>query len=279
MVNQSQAQYWCFTLNNYTVELKETLLKLVEDGTISYAMFGEEVGERGTPHLQGHLELPKRLRLSQLKRVLGNQYHLEVRRGSFEASEEYCSKEGTEVTRVGRRVSKGSGARTDLEHLRVALVQGMPLVEISNEFFASYIRYRRSIVAFKNLHAKKRNWVTSVIVYHGKTGTGKTRAVYDNATSLSNVWVYPGNGWFDGYEGQPVVLFDDFHGGEFKLPYLLKLLDRYPMQVPVKGDFVSWVPEEIYITSNINPINWFPHANHEHVLALFRRITNKVMFA
>lgn len=114
-----------------------------------------------------------------------------------------------------------------------------------------------------------------VIVYWGSTGLGKTRAVQDNATDL---WCYPGSGWFDGYADHKQALFDDFSGSEFKISYLLKLLDRYPMQVPIKGDFVNWAPFEIYITSNLDPINWFPNAHEAHINALFRRFDNVIHF-
>lgn len=124
----------------------------------------------------------------------------------------------------------------------------------------------------------QRNWLCSVIVYWGPTGAGKTRAVYDNLPSPESIYVHPGGPWFDGYDSQPIVLFDDFGGSEFKLTYLLKLLDRYPMRVPVKGGFVSWCPQEIYITSNHAPVSWFPNAKEEHVRALMRRITNNVLF-
>lgn len=72
--------------------------------------------------------------------------------------------------------------------------------------------------------------------------------------------------------------FDDFGGSEFKLTYLLKLMDRYPMRVPVKGSFVNWVPKKIYITSNYSPKEWFPNAKDEHVKALFRRFKKVVRF-
>lgn len=273
-----QTKYWVFTLNNYTEDDITHLSSLVEKSKVEFIAWGCEIGEEGTPHLQGHLELKSRSRLTTLKKLLGHRVHLEPRKGSFEQADEYCQKDG-EYCSFGARISVGKGHRSDLEELRLALVNGMPLDQISNEFFSSYVRYRRSIVAFKNLNAQPRTWETSVIIYWGKTGTGKTRAVFDNAPQMQDVFVYPGNGWFDGYRGQPIVLFDDFHGGEFKLPYLLKLLDRYPMQVPVKGDFANWVPQEIYFTSNIDPAHWFSHANHEHVMALFRRVTNKVSFA
>lgn len=167
------------------------------------------------------------------------------------------------------------GQRTDLVILKEALESEVPISVIADNHFSQYLKYRRSIHAYRNLHSKQRNWVCSVVVYWGTTGSGKTRAVFDNNDS---VWVYPGSGWFDGYDQHKIVLFDDFSGADFRLPYLLKLLDRYPMQVPIKGDFISWVPEEIYITSNLDPNNWFPNAHPEHVQALFRRFTHVVKF-
>jgi len=100
-------------------------------------------------------------------------------------------------------------------------------------------------------------------------GVGKTRKVFDDET---DIYMYPGQGWFDGYFGQDIVLFDDFSGSEFKITYLLKLLDRYPMSVPIKGAFVQWVPRKIYITSNLDPDSWYPGAHEEHRAALRRRL-------
>lgn len=118
--------------------------------------------------------------------------------------------------------------------------------------------------------AVKRDWVTEVLVFWGRTGAGKTRLVHELATDL---YIHPGGAWFDGYDGQADVLFDDFGGSDFRLPYLLKLLDRYQMTVPIKGGFVQWAPRRIFITSNIDPNNWYSGAFIEHQAALRRRIT------
>lgn len=150
--------------------------------------------------------------------------------------------------------------------------------DLADDHFGSFLKYQRGINAAKLAYAPKRMWAPSVVVYHGRTGAGKTRAVYDNLFSPEDVYVHPGGPWFDGYEGQPIVLFDDYAGSEFKLQYFLKLLDRYPMQVPIKGGFVSFIPQEIYITSNLNPNVWYSNANGEHVRAMFRRFTNVVWF-
>ena len=49
----SRSRAWCFTLNNYSSDDIALLLGKVEDGFFRYVTFGEEVGENGTPHLQG----------------------------------------------------------------------------------------------------------------------------------------------------------------------------------------------------------------------------------
>lgn len=35
--------------------------------------------------------------------------------------------------------------------------------------------------------------------------------------------------------------------------FILKLLDIYPLKVPTKGGFANWVPDIIFITSNMAP--------------------------
>jgi hypothetical protein len=60
---------------------------------------------------------------------------------------------------------------------------------------------------------------------------------------------------------------------------LLRLLDRYPVQVPIKGSHTWWLPDRIYITTNILPSLWYKWENRgEHYKALARRFTKVVMF-
>jgi len=50
-------------------------------------------------------------------------------------------------------------------------------------------------------------------------------------------------------------------------------LDRYPMRVPVKGGFVNWVPENIYITSSNHPDSTYTDEKiQEDIQQLIRRI-------
>lgn len=269
MPEEDRSKYWLFTLNNYTEEELVYFRSLVDTkDEVTYTLFGLEVApQTGCPHLQGYLELQNRQRLSQVRR-LAPRCHLEKRRGSQSQAVEYCKKD--RIYEEYGSLSGGQGHRSDLVALKNAIDSGLPMVTVADTHFSTYLRYYKGINEYKRLRATPRNWQTLNIVYWGRTGTGKTRSVHENATSL---YVHPGGQWFDGYDGHKQVLFDDFGGSEFKLSYLLKLLDRYPMSVPIKGGFVNWCPEEIYITSNLDPDTWYANANPEHVLALKRRFS------
>jgi len=60
-----QGKSWAFTLNNYTPE-DEKLLKDLEK---SYVVYGREVGETGTPHLQVVIVFRKSVRFAALKKI------------------------------------------------------------------------------------------------------------------------------------------------------------------------------------------------------------------
>ena len=80
----------CFTLNNYSEEEYTQILNSFNG--MKYTI-GKEVGEEGTPHLQGYVEFGRQLSFKQLKKI-NERAHWEKPRGNKEQNQKYCSKEG-----------------------------------------------------------------------------------------------------------------------------------------------------------------------------------------
>lgn len=89
----TQLLKWCFTFNNYLeedIEIIEIVLKRI----CKKYVFQREVGESGTPHLQGSIWLLKKMRWSEFK--LNDKIHWEKMRNEL-ACIDYCQKSATSV--------------------------------------------------------------------------------------------------------------------------------------------------------------------------------------
>lgn len=270
---QQRSKRWLFVLNNYTAE-EESLVRDLESqqDIVAYLVCGKELGEQGTPHLQGYIELNSRRGMRHLKGLLGRRVHVEIARGSLQSNQDYCKKEG-DYFESGTPIPS-QGTRTDLLSVKEDLDAGMQEDAIAEKHFSAWVRYSQSFQKYRALKsAKDRSWKTKVFVLWGETGTGKTRYVYDQIGDNQRIWVPGDYEWFDGYTGQEIVLFDDFRG-EYPIQFLLKLLDRYPMSVKIKGSFTKWCPKKIYITSNVSPEDWYLNIDQRTRAALLRRIDN-----
>lgn len=92
-----------------------------------------------------------------------------------------------------------------------------------------------------------------VIVLQGPTGTGKSKWCMDNYPDA--YWKQRGN-WWDNYSGEETVIIDEYYGW---LPYdfLLRLCDRYPLLVEIKGGQVQFNSKRIIFTTNAVPNTWY----------------------
>ena len=98
----SRFRTWCMTLNNPT-ESELTTLNGLDERYLKYAIFGSEVGEKGTPHIQGYLSFKNAKTLSATKKFLGTKrVHLEVAGGNAFENFEYCSKD-SDFFEIGER--------------------------------------------------------------------------------------------------------------------------------------------------------------------------------
>lgn len=94
----SACKRWCFTLNNYTDEEVDNLISIFRSNS-SY-IFSKEIGDCGTPHLQGYVEFLAKQRLTAIKKF-NNRIHWERCKGNRETNVNYILKDYSEVYQGG----------------------------------------------------------------------------------------------------------------------------------------------------------------------------------
>lgn len=242
---------------------------------IKYAVWQMEVGSTGTSHLQGYIELSKPQRMSWIKKLLGANVHCEKRRGTPEEARAYCMKDATRTAgpfEIGKWDKVKQGRRTDLEEVVKSAMDGDSFQEAFDKVGAGVFRFAKEFQMARVLKATKEDRVAPrVIVHYGDSGTGKTWDAMHSVEDKREVYVKEIGEWWDGYDLHKVVVIDEFKGW---LPRttLLRCLDSYQMNVPVKGAFTPFVPETIFITSNFHPSEWYDNKFGD-LTPLYRRIT------
>lgn len=115
-----------------------------------------------------------------------------------------------------------------------------------------------------------------VYVYWGRTGSGKSRRAWEEAT-FDAFPKDPNTKFWDGYVGQENIVIDEFRGA-ISISHILRWLDRYPVIVEVKGSSCVFKGKRIWITSNLSPDDWYPDLDSETKSALRRRFTQVIHF-
>jgi len=272
-MDTKRARNFCFTLNNYTEdELEE--VKLWE---CRYLIFGKEVGESGTPHLQGYVYFDNAKTLEVLKKKFQARAHWEIAIGTPNRNAAYCAKgeqtkaeweaekeKGPNYGKNADVFEKGERPLSDKE-------KGALGKRAFEEAFEAYKEKRYedmgqfalNMKAFDYLAAKieKRDQPAAVTLdgdlehewFYGPSGAGKSYAARQQ-----NPGAYikdPKNAWWDGYKGEDVVIIDDFDKFQVKQSGDMKRwLDRYPFKAECKGGYIGDIrPKKIVVTANYHP--------------------------
>lgn len=268
----TQARRWCYTLNNPSNEEKDFFRGLTEHDA-RYGICQLESGEKGTVHLQGYLEFASPKRLSWLKNRFNARAHWEKARGTLHDNKRYCSKEETRLEgpwEFGRLPKQGR--RSDLEEIKRDLDRDGNLYSISQNHFGQWVRYHKSFSKYISDRQRK-NWRNDsrrrVTVFYGPTGTGKTRAASEICLKKVQdqyfLWGPLQAEWFDGYQGETYVIYDEADKHSLRFGCLLQLLDRYPVQVQVKGGMIFWNAKVIFMTSTKHPSEWYPNKDYSQL--------------
>lgn len=211
--------------------------------------------------------------------------HIEPMRGTPQQSKIYCSKEDPNPFEFGICPMPKTAP---LDNAITQLRDGMTVPQIARIDHAgsrAVAIHGRNLMFLHSCLSVPRDYAKPpcILWCHGPTGAGKTRCCYELGLALQDgesPFSVPDHElrWFDGYHGQKVALIDDLRAKKLSFGFLLRLLDRYPMPVPIKGGFVQWNPDVICITTPCDPENTFvTRALHkpEDIRQLTRRIEER----
>lgn len=244
----------------------------------SYYVDGKEICPE-TENLHWHVLMyffnPRRFSGIQALRDWSVAPHIEIVR-NIEKYAIYCKKDGV-VHENGNMPHQGK--RSDITLFAESVEAGLSDIELLRTFPNSFVRYGRSIDRIRRtvtMAAPYEFKAPRCTVWVGPTGTGKTRTVYSRDPNVFVLSMPDRRGdmvWWDGYVRQKGILLDDYEG---EIPYrqLLRILDGYPMQLQVKGSFVTKNWSHVYITSNLPVEDWYPARND--ISHLKRRINEVI---
>lgn len=255
---------WVFTVFK-NIDLVQEKLKSQKNFP-KYIIVGTEMTKDLKKHLQGYVYFKNGKTMSATKKWIGeDSTHLEVQKGTTAQNIKYCSKEG-EVWSCGEPPMQGK--RNDIEVAKEALENGANMRDIlqmcrSNQV----IQFAQKWLTYNE---RGREDKTHVIWCHGKTGTGKS--MYARSACPNAYWCTSDNKWWDGYDAHKTVIIDDMRRQFCTYAELLRLLDRYPLKVAVKGAFRSMVAVRIIITSSKSPKQMFWDIDGDNIDQLTRRI-------
>lgn len=230
-------------------------------------------------HNQGYIQVFSQTRFTALAKMLRSHCHFEIVHGTLKQNEDYCSKEG-KLTKLGYFATKGY--RTDWHNIKEDIRNGSSMYDIMENYTSHFGQYSNGISKIKTeidnkvLSTKIRDIKTTII--YGDTGCGKTTAIM-NQFDLNDVYVLQNpdkdNKNWNGYNGQRVLVVDDFYGW-IRPAEMLRLLDGKPYRVRKLNGF-SWAQfDKVFITSNCDPLDWWANGDiPEKVLqAVWRRCGN-----
>jgi len=258
----------CFTYNNPPEGTSgETLSELIHS---QYLVLGREIGESGTPHLQGYAEWRNAIRGSAIKKKLPT-VHFEARKGTPSQASDYCKKDG-DFDEVGEPTQQGK--RTDLSDVRDAIISGgSNFRDVAQDF--PNVSAHRAAATLLTYFERPRRFKPLVIWLYGDAGVGKSQRANELAHAFTGTMdqvktIGESAKWWDGYDAHKAVIFEEVTEAFCSWKRMLMLLDRYECQVEVKGGMRQLRSRYMFITSSLPPEQVWP--THENVDQLMRRI-------
>jgi len=242
---------WCLTLNNPSEEELATLRGL-NPRHFKCAIFAHEIGESGTPHIQGFMQFVNARTLTAVKKMISNRCHLEAALGTPYEAYNYCMKDDGEAILYGDEPAEVE--LSDWERILIAVENGESDLEIIRKWPAIAMRCQTAIAKYRAIYqASVVQWRNVEVTYiWGKTGTGKTRGILYDDNGNYNQDVYRATNAknpFDMYDGEDIIVFEEFRS-QFTCRDMLNWIDGHPVMLPARYADRMAQFTKVYILSN-----------------------------
>lgn len=266
----SQSKSWTFTIYNHDEKSVDDLES--KCATCDLLCFQEEkCPESGRLHLQGYVRFSTNKRLRAVKSWLGaDGAHCEVAKGSPRENLVYCTKDESATGEFrfqhGDFDKGGQGDRTDLHAVSERVRANASMEDLNEEFPIQVIKFGRGIQLSRSLFLSRSSPSTfprCCIVLWGRSGSGKSlwarQFAQKNGLSVysKNLTKSSDTQFFDGYDGESVLLLDDFTDQAVSYRELLIWTDIYKHRIQVKGAMCVAQWSHVIITSNVDPGMWY----------------------
>lgn len=247
---------------------------LVDNLECRYIAYSKEVGESGTPHLQGYVSYVNAKTKSAVIKMMPG-CHIEVMKGSYAQNEAYCSKSGKLVERGDRPVENlDKGRANQLRWKRTwDLACSGKFEDIDADLRIRHYNTFKKIAMDYMVRPVPLSETTGLWIY-GKSGIGKTKFVFD---TYPGHYVKSRNKWWNGYSNEEVVVCDDIgiEDAKWMGSFLKDWAGQYPFQAESKGSGLMIRPKKFIVTSQYPIENlWLDQETRD---ALLRRFEVKYM--
>jgi len=268
----------------FTVNFSKAFYRLLDcslwEGHISYCIYQVECGEEGTLHFQGYLECIGQKTWVQLHKLPGLETaRFATRHGTGPQAIAYCRKQDETYVEGPWEwgTPKAPGTRSDLLDIQQKIKDGMAMTRIAEENYASWVRHYKAFREYRRITTKPRNFKPKVFLFIGPAGKGKSTLMKLIASYIGtvNVVAQPkGSGvYFDDYDGQDVIIFDEFDGHFMKPTMFNTIFDEHECVIPVHGGAGhQCVSKYMFIGSNYLPRQWWKGRNAAQLRQITRRI-------
>lgn len=284
-----RARSYCWTWNNPSkigAEIVTILDEAVKAKRISFYVFQKEIApETGTPHFQGYVQFRISQRFSALKKLISNEIHVEPARGTPTQNETYCSKVDSRAPGPDDEVGpwrggekrEDQGRRNDIEGYMDAIIGGATDLELLENHKKEFAKYHKVINVVRRVKMGNQREPPVVVLFTGYPGCGKTHSAVEYAERRGlQYWIRgPHKAWFEGYAQQPIAILDEcdkYRESGLPLGLFLRVLDKYPVDVEIKGDTVPFTSRYIILTA-VLPVNHWYAGGDEVKEQIERRIT------